>query len=454
MINEIDDDITFDDRDEFGRKVIAEKVISLLVSDTEVSPMIIDGSWGTGKTEFCKKLINLIKENNAEYSVAYIDAFRYDNNSEPLLAVLSAIIKVLPETEQSSLKEKALPAIKFGLKTTLKAGVSWILKQDATDIVDDFEEDLKNAGDAAVSHAVETILKDHVESQDNIDLLIESLTEVTREKPIIIVIDELDRCRPDYSVSMLEYIKHIFNIENIQFLLVTNTEQLKSSVNHSYGVSINAQKYLDKFISYSFSLPQIINLQAHNENHVSIVHMQGLLNSSTVLNESMLNERGIDQLIETLIKVNNLSLREVETFVRYLEIYNTITERRGFNQRLIYGYRLLRILGVFIFCFHNDKSEELSNGRVDCLFLSNLIGKSSLPTTEEDRHVNIFDILVAIFSSESNSQDSRFRDSYENNMNLWEKRIGSLFQSGGFPPERGERLKIITSTIHTLKLSS
>ena len=128
MINEISNDITFDERDEFGRKVIAEKVISLLVSDAQVSPMIIDGGWGTGKTEFCKKLINLLGESNPGFGVVYIDAFRYDNNSEPLLAVLSSIIKILPEAEQTSLTEKALPAIKFGIKTTLKAGVSWVLK--------------------------------------------------------------------------------------------------------------------------------------------------------------------------------------------------------------------------------------------------------------------------------------------------------------------------------------
>ena len=286
MIHEIADDITFEDRDEFGRKAIAEKVISLLVSNIQVSPMVIDGNWGTGKTEFCKKLINLLRESNPGYNVVYIDAFRYDNNSEPLLAVLSAILKVLPEAEQTSLTEKALPAIKFGLKTALKAGVSWVLKQDAADVAEDFEGDIKSAGDAAASYAVESILKEHVKSQDNIEILIECLTEITNEKPVIIIIDELDRCRPDYSVSMLEYIKHIFNIESIQFLLVANTEQLKSSVNHSYGASINAQKYLDKFISYSFTLPQLINPQAHNENHVSVMHIQGLLNSSEVLNDS------------------------------------------------------------------------------------------------------------------------------------------------------------------------
>jgi len=453
MINEIADNITFDDRDEFGRKVIAEKVISLLVSDAQVSPMIIDGGWGTGKTEFCKKLINLIGESNPDYGVVYIDAFRYDNNSEPLLAVLSSILKILPEAEQSSLTEKALPAIKFGIKTTLKAGVSWVLKQDATDIADDFEGDLKSAGDAAANHAVETVLKDHVESQDNIDLLIETLTEITNDKPIIIVIDELDRCRPDYSVSMLEYIKHIFNVNNIQFVLVTNTKQLKSSVNHSYGVSINAQKYLDKFVSYSFALPQIINPQAHNENYVSVVHMQGLLDASTVLKDSKLTEAGVFHLIETLVKVNNLSLREVETFARYLEIYQTITEGGGLRNNLIFGYRLLRVLGVFMFCFHGNKAEILSRGSVDCLFLSGLLGKSSLLDLNNG-HADINDILVALFSSESNMQAEAFETSYEENREVWEGEIRRLFQSGGFPPDRGSRLNIVTDTIHALKLTS
>ncbi len=452
MINEIADDITFDDRDEFSRKIIAEKAISLLISDTQVSPMILDGGWGTGKTEFCKKLINLIRESNPDFGVVYIDAFRYDNNSEPLLAVLSSILKILPEEERPSLTEKALPAIKFGIKTTLKAGVSWVLKQDATDIADDFKDDLKSAGDAAANHAVESVLKEHMNSQDNIDLLIETLKEITTKKPIIIVIDELDRCRPDYSVSMLEYIKHIFNIRNIQFILVTNTEQLKSSVNHTYGTNINAQKYLDKFVSYSFSLPQIINLRAHDENYVSVVHMQNLLNSSAVLNDSKLTQKGVLDLIKTLIIVNNLSLREVETFTRYLEIYQTVTEGGGLRGSLIFCYRLLRVLGVFIFCFHGNKAEALAKGSVDCLFLSGLLGKSSLLDLENG-HASTDDILVAIFSSESNMNAEVFEASYKGNREAWETEIHYLFQ-GAFPPDIGSRLKIVADTIQSLKLSS
>lgn len=450
MINEIADNITFAERDEFGRKVIAEKIIALLVSDAQVSPMIIDGGWGTGKTEFCKKLINLIDEIQPDFNVVYIDAFRYDNNSEPLLAVLSSILKILPEAEQCSLTKKALPAIKFGIKTTLKAGVSWVLKQDAIDIADDFEGGLKSAGDAAVNHAVETVLKDHMASQDNIDLLIQTLTDITDKKPIIIVIDELDRCRPDYSVSMLEYIKHIFNVNNIQFILVTNTEQLKSSVNHSYGVSINAQKYLDKFISYSFTLPQMIN---HRENYVSVVHMQGLLEASTVLKNSLLTKPGIFELIETLIKVNNLSLREVETFARYLEIYQVVTKGSGLGNNTHFGLGLLRVLSVFIFCFHGNKAETLSRGSIDCLFISSILGTSTLLDLENGGYANINDTLVAIFRIESNMPAEEFEASYKKNRDAWVHEIQGLFKQSGFSLGRGTLLKILTDTIYALKLS-
>lgn len=457
MIHEIPDDITFNTRDEFGRKPVADKVISLLSENVQVSPMIIDGGWGTGKTEFCKKLINRIKESDFQHRVVYIDAFRYDNNSEPLLAVLSAIIKILPDDEQTSLIEKALPAIKFGIKTTLKAGVSWILKQDAVDVLDDFEIDLKSAGDAAANHAVETLLKDHVASEKNVEILIKTLVKVTSENPIIIVIDELDRCRPDYSVRMLEYIKHIFNIKNIQFLLVTNVQQLRSSVSHSYGAGIDAQKYLDKFIAYSFRLPEIINPHAHNESLVSALHLQGLLDASTVLAESKLKEPAFLLLLETLIKANKLSLREVETLFRHIEIYQIITKGTkggGFDKNQIFGCSVLKLIGVYVFCFNSDQADSLAGGHVDSSYLSEILGRE--PKSDFNNARDFIDILVAIFYSDLEHKiESPGEALYAENIQGWEGKIESEFFEGPIStPARGDRLRIISEAIYALKLSS
>src|SRR5690554_1700937 len=84
-------------RDEFKREQIADKVIKLLVSDVDVSPMVIDGHWGTGKTEFCHKLINKFKESHPSYHLLYVDAFQADHADDPLMTILAEVLSLLPE---------------------------------------------------------------------------------------------------------------------------------------------------------------------------------------------------------------------------------------------------------------------------------------------------------------------------------------------------------------------
>ena len=55
-------EITFDARDEFNRRPFAERLIVLLKNENSLFPMSINGDWGTGKTEFCKKTVHLINQ--------------------------------------------------------------------------------------------------------------------------------------------------------------------------------------------------------------------------------------------------------------------------------------------------------------------------------------------------------------------------------------------------------
>ena len=104
---------------------------------------------------------------------------------------------------------------------------------------------------------------------------------MAEDKPIILFIDELDRCRPDYAVDMLEVIKHVFDIENVKVVLVTNTKQLRAAINHRYGVEVDAQKYLDKFLKYSFALPEKVVAQTEQYRvWVSIHHFKQLIKRS------------------------------------------------------------------------------------------------------------------------------------------------------------------------------
>ncbi|MCV5649555.1 KAP family NTPase, partial [Escherichia coli] len=58
-----------------------------------------------------------------------------------------------------------------------------------------------------------------------------------------------------FAISIIENIKHVFDTENLNFLLVANISQLKASINHIYGAGVDSERYLDKFIKFTYSLP-------------------------------------------------------------------------------------------------------------------------------------------------------------------------------------------------------
>jgi len=370
--------LTFDERDEFKRKSIAEKVMSLLQADIGVSPMVIDGSWGTGKTEFCHKLINLMSGNDTHHLI-YIDAFKADHADEPLMTVLAEVIKVLPDDEsKESFMTKALPALRYSLKTIAKAGVSHFLRQDVAEVADDFDKQIKGAADKAIDATIESVLKDHVKADQSLKALQSALAGIAATKPIILFVDELDRCRPNFAVDMLEIIKHTFDVEGVSFVLITNTQQLKASVNHCYGHAVDAQRYLDKFVKFTVALPETVDTNGHRESIAAIEHYKNLVRNNPLLEELKLFECGSVRTIEAMIIANRLSLREVETIVRHIEIYVTLTQQGYFKPRTIFGFRMLAAFSIVVYCTNPELALSITQKRLDAKAVGKALGISGL----------------------------------------------------------------------------
>src|SRR5207244_5920704 len=74
-------------------------------------------------------------------------------------------------------------------------------------------------------------------------------------KPIIFVVDELDRCRPPYAIELLEKIKHLFLVDGLVFVLAIDRQQLGESVKCLYGEGLDADNYLRRFIDLEYRLP-------------------------------------------------------------------------------------------------------------------------------------------------------------------------------------------------------
>ena len=443
---------TFATHDEFNRKPIAENIIRLLTSDIDLSPMVIDGGWGTGKTEFCKKLIRLMQEQHRDYQPVYIDAFRSDHSGEPLLALLAEIIKTCtpedtdeqPSEQRKNITRKVAKAAGFVMKTVAKAAVGHVLKQNTDDLAEEFQQIMngdqdadslaETVTDAAVTIAshtidatVEALLKEQIEAEKNLETLKACLTELAADKPIILFIDELDRCRPDYAVDMLEVIKHVFDIENVKVVLVTNTKQLRAVINHRYGAEVDAQKYLDKFLKYSFALPdKIVDQSEEGRALVSVHYFERLIKDSGI-GGVLISGYRVMECINEMIRRNNLSLRETERLVRFLEIYHSLSHGlRDRNERVLW----LRVVGVFIFCFYPSLMDDINKNRTDAREFAQLFNLQSWPDMlDEPHYLKKVDVIAAMLILNSKIEDPRFTLLKSNEKYYWQTQIDRYFGS-------------------------
>ena len=390
---------TFDTQDEFKRKPIAENIIRLLTSDIDLSPMVIDGGWGTGKTEFCEIIKACTPEDTGEQ----------------------------PSEQRKDLTKEIAKAAGFVMKTVAKAAVGHVLKQNTADLVEEFQQ-IRNGNqdanslaetvtDAATTIAsytidatVEALLKEQIEAEKNLETLRACLKRLAAAKPIILFIDELDRCRPDYAVDMLEVIKHVFDVENVKIVLVTNTKQLCAAINHRYGMEVDAQKYLDKFLKYSFALPdKVVAPFGMRQALVSVEYFKQLIQNSRMASElqALIDEHNLTiKFISDMIERNGLSLRETERLVRFLEIYHSLS---GLLNKVIWPYAFLRITGIFIFCFYPRLMDDINKNRTDAKDFARLFNIQSLPDTPKNSYLfNRVDIIAVMLIMYSKIEDKRF----------------------------------------------
>lgn len=442
-------EFTFSTRDEFKRKNIAEKVINLLQSDIDVSPMIIDGGWGTGKTEFCHKLINLMSDNDTHHLI-YVDAFKADHADEPLLTVLAEVLKLVPSNDKrASFIKKVVPAIRYGIKASLKAGVGHLLRQDAASVVDDFDKEIQQVADKAIDSSVESMLDDHINADKSLKALQDVLSEISAEKPIVIFVDELDRCRPDFAINMLEIIKHVFNIDQVQFVLITNTDQLKASVENCYGARVDSQRYLDKFIKFRFSLPIQVDRNSRYYASASDLHLKTLIDSDNTLPTKLVKGGPITDFISNLIKVNNLSLREIETLYRHMRIIQTISSNNAFSADNYLGYSSLRFLAVFIFCFRPTLILDVEHDKLRIDDIAKLLGLTEIPRID-NRRPNVSEMILALISRDTLINSLDFKEHLDD-LKSWDKFINQSCMSGDV--DDNECSDILKDAFNTLALA-
>jgi hypothetical protein len=158
--------------------------------------------------------------------------------------------------------------------------------------------------------AAEAIWKQEVGRQKAMEQFREALRQLTGAGEggrLILVVDELDRCRPDYALSMLEVIKHFFDVPNVHFVLGVNMEALGHIVRARYGAEVKANDYLKRFISLTMELPEYTDQNLNKRTQIAYFEkLSGVMGLSQKIQERMKEQ------LELVLDVREVSLRDIE----------------------------------------------------------------------------------------------------------------------------------------------
>lgn len=245
----------------------------------------LNSGWGTGKTYFLKRWAEDLKR---RHPVIYIDAWKDDHSDDPFLTVISSIISQLRSKtsypdDNFFIKgmSKSISLFKAVGPLFLGAAAKKYLGKDISDLAallggDSTDLD-KDVGDAATKMA-QFLISSHDQKNESVKALKQNVTGWIKSVighnpniagPTIVIVDELDRCRPSYAVETLEAVKHIFDIPSVYFIIATDTEQLQHAIKVVYGSGFDAQTYLSRFFDSRFSLRQP-SLRGLIETHCNI----------------------------------------------------------------------------------------------------------------------------------------------------------------------------------------
>ena len=230
--------------DELDREQIAERLTNLIRNQQEPFIISINGQWGTGKTFLLKRWQKDLEED--QFRAIYYNAWEDDFCDDPLLAIIGQLSHQFAE---DNFRKIAKQAGKLAVRLIAKNVKSVIEKK--TGVILDTNLGEENGRD---------LLQDYLAQRETKDRLKEELTRLSAAvaektgRPLVFIIDELDRCRPTFAIELLERVKHIFDIPNIVFVFGVNRTELCKSLQSVYG-EIDADLYLNRFFDMGFSLP-------------------------------------------------------------------------------------------------------------------------------------------------------------------------------------------------------
>ncbi|MBN2140740.1 MAG: hypothetical protein JW718_07005 [Desulfovibrionaceae bacterium] len=355
--------------DKLGRKALTPPLTNFIASLDQPFVLAINSGWGSGKTLFLQMWSDDLRFLQKRPCILF-NAWKHDFADDPLMPFVDSINQFAEKIQKEDGNEtkdiarqiavKVGALLKIAPKHLLKFGAKYLAQKGLN-----FEEWNQGADDAITSSKNNKDFADclgeiayeaygtyqaHKQGIEDFKFLLEKLAKHIKSRndgfPFVIMIDELDRCRPDYAVALLERMKHLFNVPGVIFVLAIEDKQLHHTIKCLYGQEMNAESYLRRFIDLWYALPEP-KMDAY------IDYMLDYFKISERYNDNIYDFENFKKVLSEIIGKINLSLRDIaQIFTRLNGVIRAYS--------LDWINALLATFYITIYSFNFEKYKKMS----------------------------------------------------------------------------------------------
>lgn len=335
--------------DILNRKQFVENVIKLIEnisSNKKTMTFAIDGEWGCGKSfvlDMLEDELNKIKkdedEKNNKYLIIRYNCWKYDYYEEPLVAIVAAILESI---ENNNLEKEQIKGVLKATGTILLSMAANIAKdKTGVDLPEIFEELKDGIKTGNANYNDKKSYDVYFKFNDILKKLQKALNDLGEEYTVVFIIDELDRCLPEYSIKVLERLHHLTEgTRNIISIISTDKQKLHSSIK-TLGFE-NSAEYLKKFIQFEVEL---------NKGEVSEKITDKYSDYISLFDKDLIKfNDSIEEFIQAIFK--NISAREQEHLIDKAMLVHKML----FTEPKDYAFMCIELLIVITqYCYKSNK---------------------------------------------------------------------------------------------------
>lgn len=314
-----------------GARDFAEALEQDILNKETPYVLLLEQNYGMGKTFFSTRFTQYLR--NKKINAIYFSAWENDYLPDPFLSFSKELQKYF---HNITLREKAGKAFAKVTTSTKKLTANLLKATQISMGVNAAAQASITIDNEKIINAVEEVFNDFKEEKDSIQEFKEELSDFINKLPkkkLVLIVDELDRCRPDYAMKVLEIIKHFFDIEGLFIIVPTNQMALETSLEALYGIKVNEKKpdrenYFKKFFNNTKIIPNP-NYEKFVKAYIGPESLTVAINSKYILmDDNKFNSFNV--LINSLSRYGRsakLSLRELKPLCKdIIDICNQFHE--------------------------------------------------------------------------------------------------------------------------------